>query len=86
MVLADFETDFNPDKVLPPISGKSKLLSITKEDVSDYVFTGITVDAKSEEFYDDNLRLIDLNLFLPMLKLIEVVGNKKEKLLNSVIR
>ena len=90
LVLADFESDLiaKTEKLtLPSLTGggSSRLRALANEDVADYAFTGITTDAKNGEFYDDNLRLIDLNLFIPMLKLIEVVGNKEEKLVNCAI-
>ena len=42
-------------------------------------------DAEKEEFFDENRRLCDLRLFMPLLKLVEPEGNKEEKLVNSDI-
>ncbi len=42
-------------------------------------------DAEREEFYDENRRLCDLRLFMPLLKLVEPEGNKEEKMVNSEI-
>ena len=44
-----------------------------------------TQDAEREEFYDENRRLCDLRLFMPLLKLVEPEGNKEEKMVNSEI-
>lgn len=88
LVLADFETDLNcvkEEKVTETKPPQSKLHALVNDDAADYAFAGITSEAKNEEFYDDSLRLIDLDLFMPMLKLIEVVGNKQEKMVNSAI-
>jgi len=52
-------------------------------DPSSYIFIGITQDAAREEFYDETRRLCDLRLFQPILKIIEPVGNKEEKMLNA---
>ena len=52
-------------------------------DPSSYIFIGITQDATREEFYDETRRLCDLRLFQPILKIIEPVGNKEEKMLNA---
>ena len=42
-------------------------------------------DAEREEFFDENRRLCDLRLFVPLLKLVEPEGNKEEKMVNSEI-
>lgn len=52
-------------------------------DITCYVFIGVTQDAKVEEFYDENRRLCDLNLFTTLLKLIEAQGDKEEKKADS---
>ena len=54
-------------------------------DPSTYIFVSITQDAEKEEFYDETRRLCDLRLFQPILKLVEPMGNKEEKILNSEI-
>ena len=50
---------------------------------SSYVFVSVTQDATRQEFYDETRRLCDLRLFQPFLKLVEPVGNKEEKILNT---
>ena len=50
-----------------------------------YIFVAITQDAEREEFYDETRRLCDLRLFQPILKVIEPLGNRKEKMLNYEI-
>lgn len=52
---------------------------------SSYIFVSITQDAEREEFYDETRRLCDLRLFQPILKVIEPIGNKEEKMLNYEI-
>ena len=52
-------------------------------DPSSYIFVSITQDAEREEFYDETRRLCDLRLFQPILKLVEPMGNKEEKMLNT---
>jgi phosphatidylinositol-4,5-bisphosphate 3-kinase len=51
--------------------------------LSSYIFVSVTQDATREEFYDETRRLCDLRLFQPFLKLIEPVGHKEEKMLNT---
>ena len=41
-----------------------------------------TQDAEMEEFYDETRRLCDLRLFQAILKVVEPVGNRDEKMLN----
>lgn len=50
-----------------------------------YIFVAITQDAEREEFYDETRRLCDLRLFQPILKIMEPVGNREEKMLNYEI-
>ncbi|MGH0184516.1 UNVERIFIED_CONTAM: hypothetical protein FKN15_015150 [Acipenser sinensis] len=50
-----------------------------------YIFVGVTQEAEREEFYDETRRLCDLRLFQPILKVIEPVGNREEKILNREI-
>jgi hypothetical protein len=50
-----------------------------------YIFMSITQDARREEFYDETRRLCDLRLFQPILKIVEPVGNREEKMLNYEI-
>ncbi|KAK7093438.1 phosphatidylinositol 4,5-bisphosphate 3-kinase catalytic subunit alpha isoform-like [Littorina saxatilis] len=50
-----------------------------------YIFVGITQDAEREEFYDESRRLCDLRLFQPILKIMEPLGNREEKMLNYEI-
>ena len=52
--------------------------------IKKHVFVG-RQDAEREEFFDENRRLCDLRLFMPLLKLVEPVGNKEEKMVNSEI-
>ncbi|ESO91490.1 hypothetical protein LOTGIDRAFT_205708 [Lottia gigantea] len=58
----------------------SKLL-----DPDSYIFVAITQDAEREEFYDETRRLCDLRLFQPILKVMEPIGNREEKILNYEI-
>lgn len=46
---------------------------------------GVTQEAEREEFYDETRRLCDLRLFQPLLKVIEPIGNREEKILNREI-
>ncbi|XP_030043643.1 phosphatidylinositol 4,5-bisphosphate 3-kinase catalytic subunit alpha isoform isoform X1 [Microcaecilia unicolor] len=55
------------------------------QDESSYIFVGVTQEAEREEFYDETRRLCDLRLFQPILKVIEPVGNREEKILNREI-
>lgn len=55
------------------------------QDESSYIFVGVTQEAEREEFYDESRRLCDLRLFQPILKVIEPVGNREEKILNREI-
>lgn len=50
---------------------------------SDYIFVARTLFSKNEELYDETRRLCDLHLFLPVLKLIEPIGNREEKVFFS---
>ena len=50
-----------------------------------YIFVAITQDAEREEFYDETRRLCDLRLFQPILKIMEPLGNREEKMLNYEI-
>lgn len=50
-----------------------------------YIFLAITQDAEREEFYDETRRLCDLRLFQPILKIMEPLGNREEKMLNYEI-
>lgn len=54
-------------------------------DITCYIFIGVTQDAEIEEFYDENRRLCDLNLFTTLLKLAEPQGDKEEKRADSEI-
>lgn len=50
-----------------------------------YIFVSVTQDARKEEFYDETRRFCDLRLFQPILKIVEPVGNREEKMLNFEI-
>lgn len=54
-------------------------------DPESYIFVAITQDAEREEFYDETRRLCDLRLFQPILKIMEPLGNREEKMLNYEI-
>jgi len=54
-------------------------------DPSSYIFGGITQDAQREEFYDETRRLCDLRLFMPILKIVEPMGNKEEAMQNATL-
>ena len=47
--------------------------------------TGITNDGEREEYVNESNTLEELDLFIPMLKLMERQGNQDEKLLNAEI-
>uniref|UniRef100_A0A3B4Y8E4 Phosphatidylinositol 4,5-bisphosphate 3-kinase catalytic subunit alpha isoform n=1 Tax=Seriola lalandi dorsalis TaxID=1841481 RepID=A0A3B4Y8E4_SERLL len=55
------------------------------QEESCYIFVGVTQEAEREEFYDETRRLCDLRLFHPILKVIEPLGNREEKILNREI-
>lgn len=55
------------------------------QEESSYIFVGVTQEAEREEFFDESRRLCDLRLFQPILKVIEPVGNREEKILNREI-
>uniref|UniRef100_A0A3B3V7H2 phosphatidylinositol-4,5-bisphosphate 3-kinase n=1 Tax=Poecilia latipinna TaxID=48699 RepID=A0A3B3V7H2_9TELE len=57
----------------------------TSPEESCYIFVGVTQEAEREEFYDETRRLCDLRLFHPILKVIEPLGNREEKILNREI-
>ncbi|XP_043932276.1 phosphatidylinositol 4,5-bisphosphate 3-kinase catalytic subunit alpha isoform-like [Protopterus annectens] len=63
---------------------KYPLFHLLQEE-SSYIFVGVTQEAEREEFYDETRRLCDLRLFQPILKVIEPVGNREEKILNREI-
>ncbi len=65
-------------------SNVPNLLSMSQEE-SCYIFVGVTQEAEREEFYDETRRLCDLRLFHPILKVIEPLGNREEKILNREI-
>ena len=89
IVVPDFGID-NSDMFLDGHSNKeikiNPFIALANEDESDFIFSGVTMDGQTEEFFDDTARLYDLNLFMPVLKVVEAIGNKKEKLLSHVIR
>jgi len=60
-------------------------LSMIGQEESSYIFVGVTQEAEREEFYDETRRLCDLRLFHPILKVIEPLGNREEKILNREI-
>jgi phosphatidylinositol-4,5-bisphosphate 3-kinase len=60
------------------------LFSLLK-DQGFYNFLGITRDGEKEEFVNEEMCLEDLNLYAPVLKLVEREGNQEEKQLNSEI-
>ncbi|XP_042327271.1 phosphatidylinositol 4,5-bisphosphate 3-kinase catalytic subunit alpha isoform-like isoform X1 [Sceloporus undulatus] len=63
---------------------KYPLFHLLQEE-SSYIFVGVTQEAEREEFFDESRRLCDLRLFQPILKVIEPVGNREEKILNREI-
>ncbi len=65
-------------------SGNNICFVIDQEE-SCYIFVGVTQEAEREEFYDETRRLCDLRLFHPILKVIEPLGNREEKILNREI-
>ncbi|XP_061618955.1 phosphatidylinositol 4,5-bisphosphate 3-kinase catalytic subunit alpha isoform isoform X5 [Phyllopteryx taeniolatus] len=77
----------------PLISIKQQLFTEAKkyplyhllQEESSYIFVGVTQEAEREEFYDETRRLCDLRLFHPILKVIEPLGNREEKILNREI-
>lgn len=67
------------------VKAKNEVLFRLLNEPQSYIFVGVTVDGKVEEFYDEARRLCDLRLFQPFLKLVEPQGDKEEKKLNSLI-
>lgn len=63
----------------------SVCLFFPTQEESSYIFVGVTQEAEREEFFDESRRLCDLRLFQPILKVIEPVGNREEKILNREI-
>ena len=55
------------------------------KDASKYVFVGVNKAAEVEELVEEKKRLCDCDLFHPMLKAVERIGDQEEKLLNSEI-
>ncbi|XP_076066613.1 phosphatidylinositol 4,5-bisphosphate 3-kinase catalytic subunit alpha isoform-like [Oratosquilla oratoria] len=51
----------------------------------EYILVGVTQDAELEEFWDEKRRLCDLDLFSPILKVLEPRGKKEDKVLNYEI-
>jgi hypothetical protein len=51
----------------------------------DYVLSSVGKEANIIEYYDETIRLMDINLFYPFFKLIELGGNIEERILNSEI-
>ncbi len=46
---------------------------------------GITADGEKEEYLNEQATLSDLDIFIPVLKLVERQGNQVEKQLNAEI-
>lgn len=61
------------------------LEALSQENIHNYNFAGVSVLSEVLEMFDDELQLAHLNLFYPLLKLIEVSGNKIERTLNNAI-
>lgn len=55
------------------------------QEASNYIFVGVTQNGEKEQFYDELRRFCDLRLFQPILKIIEHVGNRNEKIFNAKI-
>lgn len=49
------------------------------------IHVGITTDGEKEEYLNEQYRLADLDISIPVLKLVERQGNHNEKLLNAEI-
>ena len=80
-----------PDGTLQKIKGrlwreseKYPLFNLLKAE-SCYVFVGVSTKGEREEFVDEKKRLCDLNLFHPLLKVQERIGDQDEKLLDAEI-
>ena len=73
--------DIDPMVMYRPCQHLQTLFIFTCTDLSPTLIQ----DAEKEEFFDENRRLCDLRLFMPLLKLVEPEGNKEEKLVNSDI-
>lgn len=67
------------------LTSNYKFWSPIGQEESCYIFVGVTQEAEREEFYDETRRLCDLRLFHPILKVIEPLGNREEKILNREI-
>ncbi|XP_065176663.1 phosphatidylinositol 4,5-bisphosphate 3-kinase catalytic subunit alpha isoform-like [Sycon ciliatum] len=52
---------------------------------SKYVFVGINKNAETEELVEEKKRFCDCELFHPLLKVVERIGDQEEKLLNAEI-
>ncbi|MEQ2171658.1 hypothetical protein GOODEAATRI_013106 [Goodea atripinnis] len=65
----------------PLISIKQQLFIEARK----YPLYHLLQEAEREEFYDETRRLCDLRLFHPILKVIEPLGNREEKILNREI-
>ncbi|XP_065180000.1 phosphatidylinositol 4,5-bisphosphate 3-kinase catalytic subunit alpha isoform-like [Sycon ciliatum] len=50
-----------------------------------YVFVGVNMDAEKEELIDEHRRYCDLNLFHPLLQVVEKQGDQDEKLFNAEV-
>lgn len=55
------------------------------KDASNYVFVGVNTAAEFEELVEEKKRLCECDLFHPLLKVVERIGDQEEKLLNAEI-
>lgn len=63
---------------------KYPLFSLLREPAW-YNFQGVTADGSKEEFVDDTRTLKELDLYIPLLKLVERHGDQNEKVFNAEI-
>ena len=86
-VPVDSNRDDTLERIKVELWSKAKAYPLYEKllEPASYIFMSITQDARREEFYDETRRLCDLRLFQPILKIVEPVGNREEKMLNYEI-
>jgi len=85
MINIELNRDINLGVVKEKLWSKAKneVLFRLLRDPHSYIFKGVTSwDGKSEEFYDEQKCLCDLNLFQAFLALVEIAGDLNEKIYN----
>lgn len=87
IIQVDVSRDETLERIKADLWVKAKLYPLYERllEPASYIFVSITQDARKEEFYDETRRFCDLRLFQPILKIVEPVGNREEKMLNFEI-